>query len=267
MGRGDRVIAVSSYSADLVRGQYGTPPARLRTIYRGIDFGRFNPAAIAPARLKRLRELWCVGDGQRVVLQAGRLTRLKGQGTLIEAAAKLLSQGKLGHTLIVLAGDADGREDYRRELELAITAGSLKDHIRLVGHCDDMPAAFALARVSIIASTRAETFGLVSAEAQAMGCPVIATDLGANSETIIAAPDEKFTGWLYKAGDAGALSDLLAAVLALSNQEQQAIGARARARALANFSQEAMQRATLAVYDELLGTALVEKFDHAGSVG
>ena len=267
MGRGDRVIAVSRYSADLVRGQYGTPPARLRTIYRGIDFGRFNPAAIEPARLERLRGFWGLEDGQRVVLQAGRLTRLKGQTTMIEAAAKLLSQGRLDNTLIVLAGDADGREDYRRELELAITAAALQDHVRCVGHCDDMPAAFALARVSVIASTRAETFGLVSAEAQAMGCPVIATNLGANPETIIAAPDEKFTGWLYEAGDVGALSDLLAAVLALSSQEQQAIGARARRRALAYFSQEAMQRATLAVYDELLGTALVEKFDYAVSVG
>ena len=267
MGRGDRVIAVSRYSGDLVRGQYGTPPARLRTIYRGIDFGRFNFAAIAPARLERLRNLWGVKDGHRLALQAGRLTRLKGQGTVIEAAAKLLSQGRLGDTLIVLAGDADGRENYRRELELAITAAGLKNHIRLVGHCDDMPAAFALARVSLIASTRAETFGLVSVEAQAMGCPVIATDLGANPETIIAAPDERFTGWLFKAGDAGALSDLLVTALDLSSQERQAIGARARDHALAHFSQEAMQRGTLAVYDELLGTALVEKFNYACSVG
>jgi len=59
MGRGDRVIAVSQYSADFIRAQYGTPPTRLRTIYRGIDLNRFNPSLISPERLSRIPSRSC----------------------------------------------------------------------------------------------------------------------------------------------------------------------------------------------------------------
>jgi len=263
MGRGDRVIAVSQYSADFIRAQYGTPPTRLRTIYRGIDLNRFNPSLISPERLSRIRTLWRVKETQPIVLHAARLTRLKGHRTLIEAVAQLFAQGGLGDTIVILAGEAAARDAYREELEQGIAAAKMEDHIRLVGYCDDMPAAFSLAHVSVVASTRAETFGLVSAEAQAMCCPVIATDLGANPETLIPSLDKNYTGWLCPPSDASALSERLATALALSTRERKAIGMRARAHALARFSEESMQRATLAVYDELLGTKLVETFDHS----
>ena len=55
---------------------------------------------------------------------------------------------------------------------------------------------------------------------------------------------------------AAALAPALAEALALAPAERSAIGERARRHVLANFTTEAMQRRTLAVYDRLLGTAL-----------
>ena len=48
-----------------------------------------------------------------------------------------------------------------------------------------MPAAYLAAQVAVTTSTVPETFGRTSAEAQAMGCPVIVPDLGALPETIV----------------------------------------------------------------------------------
>jgi glycosyltransferase involved in cell wall biosynthesis len=263
MARGDRVIANSRYTAELIVARHRVPKDRIRVIYRGVDLAKFAPDEVVQNRLGRLRALWGVSERQPVVLQAARLTSWKGHALVIEAARQLLRAGRLGDAVVIMAGDSQGRAAYRRELERLISRSGLTDRVILVGHCDDMPAAFALAHVAIIASTSAETFGRTSIEAQAMGCPVIVSDAGAAPETIVPAGPGKRddTGWLVPCGDAAAIAERMAEALALSPEQRAALGARARRRIAAKFSLRQMQRATLAVYDELLETYLAARFD------
>jgi glycosyltransferase involved in cell wall biosynthesis len=169
---------------------------------------------------------------------------------------------QLGEAVFILAGDAQGREAYRQDLEQRIGAADLADRVRLVGHCDDIPAAFALAHVALIASTSAETFGRTSVESQAMGCPVILTDVGAAPENLIpaSAGAAEFTGWVVPPADSIALAARIGEALALGPAARVALGDRARRHATAQFSLQEMQRATLAVYDELLGSDLAGRF-------
>jgi glycosyltransferase involved in cell wall biosynthesis len=203
-----------------------------------------------------------VGDGERVVLHAARLTAWKGQRVAIDAAAELQAQGTLSGTVFLLAGDAQGRESYAAELRSRIETAGLQGKVRLVGHCADMPAAYAMAHVTVVPSIEAEAFGRVSAEAQAMGCPVIASNLGASPEVVRVARQagETATGWLVPAGDAGALAAAIAHALALPEGEREAMGIAARAHVMRSFSVDALRRATLAVYDELLGTSLAAAY-------
>jgi glycosyltransferase involved in cell wall biosynthesis len=259
MARGDRVIANSRYTAGLIVSRHKVAPERIRVIYRGVDISKFSPGSVVANRLGRLRALWGVGDGQPVVLQAARLTSWKGQAFVIEAARELLRDDRLGDAVFIMAGDAQGRDTYRKELQQLIARYGLADRVRLVGHCDDMPAAFALAHDTVIASTSAETFGRTSIEAQAMGCPVIVTDIGAAPETIVA-DRQNFTGWVVPCRDPASIAGGVAEALALSPDERAALGARARRHVAANFTLGQMQRATLGVYDELLGTHLAPRF-------
>lgn len=263
MARGDRVIANSRYTAGLIAARHHVPNDRIHVIYRGVDLAKFAPESISPARLARLRAAWGVSEDQPVVLQAARLTSWKGQPLVIEAARRLLAEHRLGDAVFVLAGDAQGRESYRAELEGLIAAAGLRGCVKLPGHCVDMPAAFAIAQVAIIASTSAETFGRTSIEAQAMECPVIVSDIGAAPETIL--PDgpggQDFTGWIVPVRDAAAIAERVARALALPPPQRAALGERARRHAAAAFTLHHMQQATLLVYDELLGTSLAAKFD------
>ena len=259
MARGDAVIANSLYTADLIRMRYGTPASRLHVIYRGVDEDYFDPALVAPDRVAELRAQWGVGQDTPVILQAARLTAWKGQSVLIEAARLLLEQSRLGDAVIVLAGSAQGRSGYLATLERAIEAAGLTDRVRLVGHVEDMAAALLTARVAIIASTEPEAFGRTATEAQAMGTPVIATDIGAPPETVRSAQRsgrEAATGWLVPAGDAPALAEALAAALALTPQERTRMGEQARAHVMGAFSLTGMKQQTLAIYDALLDTRL-----------
>jgi glycosyltransferase involved in cell wall biosynthesis len=262
MSRGDRIIANSLYTARLIAEREPAVRERIRVIYRGIDSATFDPLVVPPGPVAKLRERWGVKPGTKIVLHAARLTGLKGHRHTVEAAAKLASQGLLDGAAVVFAGDWPGKDYYRQELIELISKYGLDGKVLIVGHCEDMPAAFLAAHVAILPSLVAETFGRTSVEAQAMGCPVIVSNLGALPETVEdadAAPS-RFTGWLVPAGDSEALAAKIALALKLTPEERAAIGARAQARACALFELSQMQAKTLQVYDELLGTDLARRF-------
>ncbi len=185
MSRGDLVIANSHYTGDLIRSLYPQAADRVRVIHRGTDFSIFSPGAVSPERVENLRKSWNVAPHERVVLLAARLTGWKGQKVLVEAAAKLRDAG-ISDVAYILAGDPQGRDSYVRDLDALIEARKLKGIVRRVGHCTDMPAAFLAAAVVTVPSTEPEAFGRSAVEAQAMGTPVVVSDLGAVPETVLA---------------------------------------------------------------------------------
>ena len=244
MARGDRVIAISHFIADLIRARHGVAESRLRVIPRGVDPRCFDPALVSAERLAALRAAWGVPEGQPIIMLPARVTRWKGQMVLVEAMAQLP-----GDALALLVGDAAERPAFQAELQARIAGLGLQDRVRLVGHATDMPAALMLADVVVHASTDAEAFGRTVIEAQAMARPVIASDLGAPRETVA----EGITGWRTPPGDAAALAEALSRALAMTDSERAALGARARAAVLSGYTTAAMQAATMATYRELLG--------------
>ena len=261
MARGDVVIANSHYTSDLIRMRYGTPLAKLRVIYRGVDGRLFDPVNVAPERVAAVRKRWGIDDSKRVILHAARLTAWKGQKVVIAAAEQLSRQRDLDDTVFILAGDAQGRGSYRSALAAQIYAAGLEERVRIVGHEDDMAAAFRAAHVAVVASVEPEAFGRAATEAQVMATPVIATDIGAPPETVLGRPGvsaHRATGWLVPPADPQRLAEALAEALAMTPDEHARMGARARTHVLNAFSLKQMKQQTLQVYDALLGTHLAE---------
>ena len=152
--------------------------------------------------------------------------------------------------LAVIVGDAQGRDDYVAGLKKTIRMLQLSDSVRIAGHCEDMPAAYAIADLVVSASTEPEAFGRIAVEAQAMGRPIIATDHGGASETVLLGQDIA-TGWRVTPGDASAMAAALQEALNLSPEMRAEMGRRGRANAEANFSVRSMCRKTLDVYREI----------------
>lgn len=253
MVRGRLVIANSEYTARLIESRYQTPRSQIRVIHRGVD-AAFDPALVDDDRIRAIRRRWGVPEGLRVVLLAGRLTSWKGQEVLIDAFARLERDNRTGNAIVVLAGDHQGRDGYRDGLIERIAASGLTGRILLVGHEDDMPGAFAAAHIAVVASTEPEAFGRTAVEAQAMGCPVIATRHGAPPETVRAPPDagpDAQTGWLARPGDADDLAAHLADALALPAAARDVMGRNAQANVHSNFTSALMKSKTLMVYNEV----------------
>ena len=254
MARGDAVIANSHYTADLIRRLYPAAASRISGIHRGTDLAEFSTRAVAPERVEQIRKSWGVADHERVVLLAARLTGWKGQTVLIDAAAQLKASG-LADVAFVLAGDPQGRASYVRDLDNLIAARGLAEAGGRLGHCHDMPAAFLAATVVAVPSTEPEAFGRSAVEAQAMGTPVVVSELGAVPETVLAPPDvaaQARTGWRIPAGNAGALAEAIQAALSLGASARESLAARARAHVERHFSLSRMVSATLDVYIDCL---------------
>jgi glycosyltransferase involved in cell wall biosynthesis len=247
MARGDVVIANSHFTYDYLMAQHGTDPKIVSVIPCGIDVDRFSRAAIKPERIAHWRTRWDLqAETRPIVMLPARLTHWKGQRVFIEALALLRQRGR--DCLGLLVGDAQGRTAYEDGLREQIATLGLQDCVRLVGHCEDMPAALCLADVAVCPSIEAEAFGLTAAEAQAMGVPVIGSDLGGARETIV----HGVTGYLSPPGDQKALADHVESLLAMSAEERTGMGARGVEHINAHYSVVGMQAATLAVYHRVV---------------
>lgn len=249
MARGDLVIANSHFTRAHVIATHAVAPERVIAIPRGVDLARFDPAAVSPERTQAMRRLWGVSDddARPIVLLPGRVTRWKGQALFIDAASRLEAEMP-GRALYVIAGDAQGRTAYVRELEDLCAARGLGDRVKLVGHLTDMPAALAASSIAVFPSLDPEAFGRAAVEAQAMGVPVIVAAHGGLIETVI----DDVTGFHVPPGDVDAFAAALHGVLDMPDAARKKLGAAGLAHVRATYSTSALQTATIEVYRRLL---------------
>lgn len=250
MVKGDRIIANSQWTADHIVREHGVTRNLIRVIPRGVDLAEFDPASVAPERIEEMHRRWGIAPGDFVILLPGRLTRWKGQIVFIEALVQLAATQPFDHVRAVLAGDAQGRDQYVRELRWTIATAKLENIVSIVGHTAEMPAACLASDVIVSASIEPEAFGRVAAEAGAMGRPVIATDHGGARETILPG----VSGLLVRPGDPAALAKALGALMEMSPGARAGMGDEGRIYIRAHFSLDRMCADTLAVYLELLPT-------------
>lgn len=251
MAKGDLVIANSEFTATAIRAAYPVGD-RLKVIPRGADLFEFNPLAISGDRIRALRTHWGLEESGSalVLLLPGRLTDWKGHDVAIGAIAAVRAAvaGVSPSFQLIFAGDEQGRGDYAGSLMRRVNELGLQQMIRWVGHCDDMPAAYALADVALAPSTRPEAFGRIAVEAGAMAKVVVASNHGGARETIV----DGETGLLVEPGSADALAGAFLKASALGQEGRRAMGEKARARIAAHYSTQAMTAATLVAYQDLL---------------
>lgn len=239
MTRGERVIAVSeSVKAYILKNYPKVPPEIVRVIHRGVDDVAHHPGCRPEtAWLEAWGQEHPELDGRIPLLMPGRLTRWKGQEHFIRMIRLLRDDGHPVHGLI--AGDAHERKrGFLDELKVLAAELEVAGNLTFLGHRGDLREVMSVSRIVYSLSLDPEAFGRVSIEAAALGRPVIAYDHGGVAEQL----REVFPEGLIPVGDYRQAAAKTAELLE-SGKSPDGAGP---------FTLDAMCRATLAVYGELV---------------
>lgn len=224
----------------------GGQPGKAVTIHNGIDLSKFDPTNYPSTDFRE--ELGLPKDIP-LIGHIGRLAPWKGQHILIKAATYILAAAPEAHFVLVgeaIFGNID--EDYRRSLETQIAKLGLSSKVRLVGFRQDIPRIIAALDVVAHSSVAPEPFGLVLAEAMAMGKPVVAAKGGGSTEVV----KDSVTGFLVEPGNPTALAKAVLAVLK-NKKRAVAIGRAGRRYVERFFTIERNLQQVEEVYSKVLG--------------
>lgn len=170
----DCVVAATPLEAADLLEHYGADPTRLCTSPPGIDHDVFAPGDRTEARARIGWDL-----DRPHALFVGRIQPLKGVDVALEAAALIASEiPSFRFTVIGGPSGPDGEKELARLRARAAESdlSGVVDFVAPVAHRD--LADFYRAAEVVLLPSRSESFGLVAAEAQSCGIPVVAACIG-----------------------------------------------------------------------------------------
>ena len=251
MVRSDLIIAGSNFIFSHIKENYSmylNYKKKFLVIFRGINVDYFDSSTTLENDEKKLLKQWDIEKDKKIILLPGRLTSWKGQEVFIEAVN--LINIELGYEAFytVILGNDQGRELYKKKLIRLSEQFRMSKQIRFIDHCKNMALAYKVSDIIVSASNEPEAFGRVSVEAQSMGKPIVASNIGGSNETVI---DEK-TGFLFESNNAKSLSKQILRVLNMDETSLKMMGIEARKNVTQRFNVEKMCFSTYSEYKRLL---------------
>ena len=251
MLRSKLTIAGSNFIFSHINENYNDYLAKekkLRVIFRGINVDYFSAKNISLLKQEKLKQEWDLSTNKFTILMPGRLTYWKGQEKFIESLNILVEDYDITNFQAIILGSDQGRKVYKKKLINLIQRYSLNKKIKFIEHCKEMPLAYSLADVVVSASIEPEAFGRVSVEAQSMGKPIIASNIGGSKETVL----NKKSGFLYKHDDPRELAKSLNTVIQMSSDELKTMSNEGKKNITKKFNVETMCESNLKEYRKLI---------------
>jgi glycosyltransferase involved in cell wall biosynthesis len=215
----DRLIAVSNFVKKTIIEETFVEEDKITVIYNGVDESKFSS-------LKRVKS----EPGKEVhLIYIGRIIRAKGLFVLINSLSNL----KNLNWKLNIVGDGEALKQLKSE----IAHRSLSNKVNLAGlmEYEDVIKELGKSDIFVLPTMRMEGFPMTIVEAMFSGLPVVASDIGGNSDAVI----DGETGYLVKAGSVGKLSDKLAELI--DNPDKRLIfGESGRKRAYKEFTIDKM---------------------------
>lgn len=236
-----RYIALSLDLEHYLLGPVGIPASKITHICNGVDTEKFRPAG--QQRRGVLPENFSTADSI-VIGTVGRMESVKDQINLANAFIRLVNGHPEGgeHLRLIMIGDGALREPALSLLE----AAGLGDIVWLPGERDNVPELLAAMDVFVLPSL-AEGISNTILEAMATGLPIVATNVGGNSELLV----DGTTGFLVPRSNPDALA---AAIRRYADDPDLRLGhgVSARRRCESKFSINIMVKNYQVLYEALL---------------
>jgi glycosyltransferase involved in cell wall biosynthesis/tetratricopeptide (TPR) repeat protein len=170
-------------------------PGRVEVVYNGIDFDRID-SSIDPAATDRARQELGIPPGAPVLGGVYRMSEEKRPLLWLDVAAAVARQNDSVH--FVICGDGPMRDEMRNYASVL----GIADRVHLPGAQSNIGSWYKMMNVVMLTS-RHEGLPNVLLEAQSLGIPVVAPDVGGMSEVV----EQGITGWTIRDADANSLAE------------------------------------------------------------
>jgi len=229
------IVAVSEKIKSVLLAA-GLKPSNIRVIYSGTDCSVFNPSVSG----RGVREEFKIPGNALVIGKIANYSKWKGYNYFLDAC-RIISI-KQSNIYFFIAGAGTDSAELKEEVNRL----GIERFTKIAGFRDDMPDVIAAMDISVNASISGEGISGAIRESLAMEKPVVATDVGGNSELI----KSRINGILVEHSDSSALAD---AILNLIKNHDDAIrmGRSGRETVLEKFSVDTMVSEHIKLYEEL----------------
>ena len=216
----DLFLFESAFARDTYQRTIGIPTGLVRCVFNGVTADEFDPVARA-------------ADATDIVY-VGEFRHIKGADLLIDAVARLHSDGK--PVTLTLAGDGEELQNLKAQIQKL----GLTEAARFIGH---VKARYGFSKGKLlVVPSRGDSMPYVVIEAAAAGIPMVAANVGGIPEIF-----GSHTDALFAPNIVGAMADAIE--IALEDPAEAQVRAKSlRERIFQHFSQKAMVEGVLAGY-------------------
>jgi len=251
MVRSNLIIAGSNFVFNHIHKNYGNlinAQKRLLVIFRGINTEYFDNSNITNDKVQNLYSSLKLSSEKFKILLPGRLTGWKGQEMFIESLNLLKTKYNKENFQVIILGSHQGRKVYFKKLISAVEKYRLRDKVFFLQHLKEMPIAYYVSDMVVSSSIEPEAFGRISVEAQAMRRPILASNHGGSTETIVNGK----SGFLFENNNPESLAENLNKLIEMDKDKLQSIGNEGRKNVLKKFDVEQMCYSTFLEYKKLI---------------
>ena len=239
----DRIVTVTeAIRRQLVAGGLATED-RVVTMPGGVDIDRFRPDA-RPVRDSGIRATLGLPRDVPIIGLVSGFRVMKGQQTVVEAAARLAAEERRFHLLLI------GEGPFAARVRAQVEAAGLRDRISILGFVDDLPATMAALDIALYSALESDGMSRVLFEYLASGVPVVASRVGVVPEIL----EDGRTALLVPAGEPGPLAEAVARLMADPARRRE-IGSAGAALVHARYSGTRLAERLTALYLSLADTS------------
>ncbi|MCD6359292.1 MAG: glycosyltransferase [Armatimonadetes bacterium] len=210
-------------------------PKKLVLIHNGVDKHTFD--SVRHFR-KEARKKLGIKPREKVIIVIANLILYKGHSDLLKAARKVLKH--IPKALFLLVGEDRGIGGNLKRISIDFGIAS---KVRFLGLRDDIPQLLAVSDISVLPSHE-EGFSNVILESMAAALPIVATNVGGNSEAVV----NGVTGWLVPPKNPDAMAEKIVDLLH-DPQKARSWGKQGRKRVNKKFTIERMVQEHIKLYE------------------
>ena len=229
---GTKLVTVSKTMENFYHDQAYFSPGAIRTIYNGVKIQN----KYTTDTLSDLRSTLGLHPEDKVLINVGRLVKLKRHDVLIQAVSRLNTDGNI-KLLIVGSGP-----ELTKIQELVSSLG-LGNTVILTGQRDDVSQLLGMSDIYVQCSDT-EGLSMSIMEAMAASLPCIVTDVGGNHELVI----DRENGWCVPPEDPDRLAEKIRILLEDKNRRKR-MGENSLKLVDRNFSFETTMKNYISMYN------------------